>query len=173
MSVRPSPTQLLLANSMSNEQSVEEAPSVSPTYLKDDRFPSGRSWLGRLATLAAARYLIALLIGVGGTLAWQSYSDAAKDVVAPASRSSDQQKMMEIDVEALRQTVDRIAANQEQITHSIEQLESGLRRDIANLQAAEQAAFDKILEAQPRPATQVSKSGPRQTPTAVSSPKTP
>jgi hypothetical protein len=32
-----------------------------------------------------ARYLVAILIGVAGTLAWQSYSDAAKQVIATSA----------------------------------------------------------------------------------------
>ena len=46
------------------------------------------SWLGKLAPLVFARYLITFFIGVAATLTWQSYGGAAREqtiAAAPAS----------------------------------------------------------------------------------------
>ena len=61
------------------EPSVE---AVRPTDPKNDPSPSGWPLLGKLAPLAFARYQIAFFIGVAATLAWQSYGDAAREMIA-------------------------------------------------------------------------------------------
>jgi hypothetical protein len=63
-------------------------PSVDPTLQPVDLknwFPSERSSLGNRASRALARFLITLSIGVAATLAWQSYGDAAREMIASAS----------------------------------------------------------------------------------------
>jgi len=48
------------------------------------------SWLGKLAPLVFARYLITFFIGVAATLTWQSYGGAAREqTIAAAPRSLD------------------------------------------------------------------------------------
>src|SRR5712672_4471502 len=59
-----------------------EAPTIRPADLKNDRFPNGRSSLGKRALLALVRFLIIFCIGVAATLAWQSYGDAAKMIAS-------------------------------------------------------------------------------------------
>jgi len=138
---------------------------------KNDRFLSGRPSLGKRAPRALARFLITFCIGVAATLAWQSYGDAARQMIAssfpqlgwlapqaapvaqtapdmispaaPASRSPDQQQLnaLLIDVAGLRQSVDQLAASQEQLT-----------RNITKLQTAEQDILDRISAPPPRPA---------------------
>src|SRR6266536_2592415 len=49
--------------------------------LKDDRFP-GTPSPGRRASRVLSRFLILAVIGVGCTLAWQSYGEAAKKKLA-------------------------------------------------------------------------------------------
>jgi hypothetical protein len=110
------------------------------------------------------RLLIALCIGVAVTLAWQSYGDAARemiansspqlsrlapqtavaqaapDTIAPTTPSHDPQeiKAISVDLAALRQRVDQLAV---QIAAGQEQM----ARDFATkLQAAEQDILDKI-----------------------------
>ena len=56
--------------------------TARPTNLKEDRFQSVMLSLGRRASRALPRFLIAGFIGVGAILAWQSYGDAAKEQVA-------------------------------------------------------------------------------------------
>ena len=60
-------------------------PTLQPADLKHDWFPSERPSLGNRASRALARFLITLCIGVAGTLAWQSYGDAAREMIASAS----------------------------------------------------------------------------------------
>ncbi len=50
--------------------------------LKDDRFQSVRPSFGRRASRALARFLIPAFIGVAGTLALESYGEAAKQIIA-------------------------------------------------------------------------------------------
>ncbi len=110
------------------------------------------------------RLLIAFCIGVAVTLAWQSYGDAARemiansspqlswlapqaavaqttpDAIAPTTSSPDPQelKAMSADLAAVRQKVDLLAA---QLAASQQQM----ARDFATkLQAAEQDILDKI-----------------------------
>jgi hypothetical protein len=95
-------------------------------------------------------FLITFCVGVAATLGWQSYGDAARELVAtsypqlvwlapkpapntpdapdisalavPAASSPDQQQLnaISLDLEAVRQSVERIAASQEQITRTVE-----------------------------------------------------
>jgi hypothetical protein len=60
---------------------MDSRPSPT-TDLKNDQFPSKRRSLGRRAFRSLARFLIAVFIGVVGTLAWQSYGEATKQTIA-------------------------------------------------------------------------------------------
>ena len=55
--------------------------SSRSSSLKHDQVASDRPSVGRRIFRTLARFFIAVLIGVGGTLAWQSYGDAAREVV--------------------------------------------------------------------------------------------
>jgi hypothetical protein len=122
------------------------------------------------------RLLITFCIGVAVTLAWQSYGDAAREMIAnsspqlgwlasqaavaqtapntiaPTTSSPDPRelKAMSADLAAVRQKVDQLAA---QVAAGQEQM----ARDFATkLQAAEQDIVDKI-SAPPPPAAPVRK----------------
>jgi hypothetical protein len=152
-------------------------------------------------------FLITFCIGVAATLAWQSYGDAARemiastypqlgwlapqatpgaqnapDMIAPAAtaaRSPDQEQLnaMSLDLDAVRQSVDRIATSidssqeqitrsvdriaasittsQEQIMRSVERLTAGqeqMTREITKLQEIEQYILYKNSESPPPPA---------------------
>src|SRR5713101_1427770 len=148
-------------------------------------------------------FLITFCIGVAATLAWQSYGDAAREMIAnaypqfgwlapqgepvtqnapdaialavPAVPSFDQQQLdaISIDLEAMRQGIDRIApgivASQEQMAHSIDRIaatqeqmartvdrltasQEQVMREITKLQAVEQYIPYKSSEPPPRPA---------------------
>lgn len=119
-----------------------------------------------------ARVLITFGMGIAATLAWQSYGDAAREIIANSSpqlgwlapqaavaqtagattaavtASLDQQelKAMSLSVAAVRQRVDQlaaqIAAGQDQMT-----------RDFTiKLQAAEQGILEKMSAPPPQPA---------------------
>jgi len=115
--------------------------------------------------------LVTICVGVAAILAWQSYGDAARRIIASsypqldwlapraapiaysahgttgpaaqAAASPDQQRLnaMSLDLDAIRQSVDRIAITQEQITRNVDQLAAGqerMTREISKLQAVEQ-----------------------------------
>ncbi len=99
-------------------------------------------------------FLITFCIGVAATLTWQSYGDAARETIAnsypqlgwlapqppptpqnapdvialaaPAAPSPDQQQLNAMSLDAVRQSIDRIAAgiaaSQEQITRSVDRI---------------------------------------------------
>src|SRR5262249_5312787 len=143
------------------------------TYPRNDNFPSIRPSRRKRARRALARFLIMLCIGVAGTLAWQSYRDAAREMiaksspqlsrlapqvaavqpppavqispnmVASAAPSPDQQQLKSVlfGLAAMRQSVDQLAAAQNQMTN-----------EITKLRAAQQEILDKISMPPPRQA---------------------
>jgi hypothetical protein len=139
----------------------------TPLRAANDQFPSKRPSLGKGASRVLARFVIAFCIGVAATLAWQSYGDAAREMIANSSPqlrwlapqgapfaqtqpdkiapavlaapSSEQQQLNAITL--MRQSIDQLAAGQQQMT-----------REITKLRAAEQEILDKISVPTPRPA---------------------
>src|SRR6266404_4446512 len=131
---------------------LDEPPPVRPTTLENDRPPNGQASLRKRASRALSRFLIAFCVGVATTLAWQSYGDAARQIIAnsypqlrwlapqaePVARKAaetlalvapafDQQlNAMSLNIDAVRQSVDRIAASQEQITRTIDQIATSI-----------------------------------------------
>jgi hypothetical protein len=119
------------------------------------------------------RLLITFCIGVAVTLAWQSYGDAARemiansspqlswlapqaavaqtapDTIAPTTSSIDPQQLKEMsaDLAAVRQKVDQLTA---QVAASQEQM---ARDFAAKLQAAEQDIVATISAPAPQPTT--------------------
>src|SRR5216683_7755225 len=63
----------------------DEPPPVRPTTLENDPFPNGQPSLRKRASRAFTRFLITFCIGVAATLAWQSYGDAAREMIASSS----------------------------------------------------------------------------------------
>ena len=159
----PAPRRLAVA------EPIEE-PVDSSFPLANDDLPSDRLPLGK----RLSRFLIPFCIGVAATLAWQSYGDTAREMIAgwspqlswlappaapvaeaSAALSPDQEELKGIwfGLAGVRQRVDEIAAQlaagQEQVT-----------RDINNLKAVEQDILDKISAPPPRPAAPARKSVP-------------
>ncbi len=146
-------------------------PSINETSrradLEYDQFPSNRPSLGKRASRALARFLVTFCIGVAATLAWLSYGDAAREMIAssspqlgwlapqaaapqpaaPAAPPADQQQLNAISfgLAAVRQSVDQLAAQlatgQEQMT-----------REITMLRTTQQGIIDKISVTPARPA---------------------
>ena len=147
-----------------------------------------------LASRAPSRFLITVCIGVAATLAWLSYGSAARQMIAnlhpllgwltpptepvaqsapdmialaaPAAPSFDQQQLntMSLDLDAVRQSIDRIVASQEQMAHNVDQLTAAqqqMTREIIKLQVIEQQIRRKSSEPPPRTA---STSAPRPVP---------
>jgi hypothetical protein len=142
---------------------------------KNDRVSRRPPSLGKRSSRALLRFLTTFCIGVGATLAWQSYGNAAREMIAssspqfgwlapqaapvaqvasdtgapagPAAPSPDaeQLKAMSLDLAAVRQSVDQLAAA----------LAAGRQQtagDIAALQASQQAILRRISAPAPRPA---------------------
>jgi hypothetical protein len=138
MSAMPNPAQSEFSPGSLPVKPPIETPAVRLADLKNERFPSGRPLLGKRALLALARFLITFCIGVGAALAWQSYGDEARGMIAnsypqlgwlalrpaptaqnapdaialaaPAAPSPDQQ-LNAMSLDAVRQSVDRIATS--------------------------------------------------------------
>jgi hypothetical protein len=167
MNSTPSPTQSEFSAGRLPTKSSVDATTLVPSDLRNDAFLSKPPSLGRRGPRALARFLITFCIGVAATLAWQSYGDAgrkmiasasprlgwlappqqpapvaqtAPDTIAPTAPSPDQQQLtaMSLNLAAVRQSVDQLAA----VRQSVDQIAAGqeqITRDITKLQAAEQS----------------------------------
>lgn len=135
-----------------------------PSGVKNDQFTGKRRSTGKRVVRTLARFFIAVLIGVGGTLAWQSHGDEAKELVrtwapsmawllpvspldghasAAAVTSSElvqQLKPMALDLAIVRHGIDQLATTVKQLAVRQEQMS----QDIATLQATEQDIKQKI-----------------------------
>jgi hypothetical protein len=116
---------------------------------------------------ALARFVVAVLIGVGATLAWQSYSDEATEMVrsgvpsigwllpdskikafAPAVTSAELQqqlKPMAFDLAFVRRSLEQLTANQDELARKQERI----GQNIVTLQAAEQQFIQKASSPPP------------------------
>lgn len=99
----------------------------------DDQAESRRpSIVGRMFR-TVIRFVVTLLIGIGGTLAWQSYGDAVKGIVAvqaptlarllpptgwPASSNPAQQPAAAYNLDTLRLNIEQLAARQDLMAQS-------------------------------------------------------
>jgi hypothetical protein len=185
---KPAPRRLAIAEPTeepTNEPilATEEPVGSSFPPANDDQLPSERLPLGKPASRVFGRFLIAFCIGVAATLAWQSYGDTAREMIAnsspqlswlaaPVAEASaapspekEQFKAISFGLADVRQRVDEIAAQlaagQEQMT-----------RDVANkLQAVEQDILDKISAPPPRPAAAPARKSVPLTPLPLTSPE--
>jgi hypothetical protein len=182
MSAMPSPVQADFQDGSLPIRGPMESATLNPGDLDDDPYagaggPAERAVKTRRPT-SIFRLLITFCLGVGVTVAWYSFGDSLRETVAsaspqlawiapqpasmaqptsdsasPAAPSLDQQlSAASIDIDAVRQNVDRIAASQEKIIRSIGQLTTGqelLTKEIAKLQAVEQYILYKNSEPPP------------------------
>jgi hypothetical protein len=128
MPMNPSPTSALSEFSKKPEFSkspLATAPSNERPLHATARnlITRARLWLGKVVSLAFARYLIAFFIGVTATLAWQSYGGAARKAIAgwsphlgwlapaatPAGASRERLKATSLALVAVRQSLDKLA----------------------------------------------------------------
>src|SRR5437899_4068886 len=128
------------------EPSDEPSP-VRPTILENDPLPNGQPSLRKRASHALSRLLITFCIGVAATLAWQSYGDAARQMIAnsypllgwlaprPLPTAQNVPSMIDLPapaapsldlLDAMRQSINGIAAGQEEIARSIDQIAKGI-----------------------------------------------
>jgi hypothetical protein len=98
------------------------------------------------------RFLIAVLIGISATLGWQSYGDAAREIMveqipslgpllpvstmkSPALAATSSEMVQQLlpltfGVEIMRRSVDQLAAKQEQLTQNIAVLQAAVEEDV-------------------------------------------
>jgi len=124
-------------------------PSVDSSY--PHRFGAGqpaggRPSIGKRMFRTLVRFSIAVLIGVGGTLGWQSYGDEAREMLvaqAPAldsllpvsttkspvmaATSTDTTRPLASTLDAVRRSVEQLAARQEQMAQNIAALRAAER----------------------------------------------
>jgi len=181
-----------MLGSLPVKKRLVEVLAIDPADLRNDR-PEGEG-LGKRASLALALFLVEFCIGVAATLAWLSYGDAAgetiarsfprldwlarrtapakqspPDTIAPApsdapSFGQHQLVAMSLDLDAVRQGIDKITAGQEQMARTVDRLTAGqeqLTREIAMLHAIEQYIVYRNSESPPPEAA-----GPGPTPRA-------
>jgi hypothetical protein len=110
---------------------------------KDDQAASTRPPLGRRMLRSLTRFVVAVVIGVGGTLAWQSYGDVAREMAATrapalgwllsylptkppaiAVFSNPAQQLPAPGFDALRRSVELLALRQEQMAQNIAALQA-------------------------------------------------
>src|SRR6516164_439916 len=85
MNAMPSPAQSEFSEGSLPVKPPSEAPAIRAADLKSDRSSKKRQSLGMRAPLAFARFLVTFCVGVAATLAWQSYGDAAREMIASSS----------------------------------------------------------------------------------------
>lgn len=149
-------------------------------YRFGERQPaSGRPSIGRRMFRTLVRFSIAVLIGVGATLGWQSYGDAIKDVLAAeapilgwvlssvpttkpsavAATSVDPTRQLAplaSTLDVVRRSVEQLAAKQEQMAQNIAALraaEGDVRQKMSSAPSAPAAApaQQAAPTAQPKP----------------------
>ena len=136
---------------------------------RKDHWPDRAPSSGRPRSRGPLRFLITFCVGVGATLAWQSYGDVAREMLAssspvlqwvappaapivqvasdqvnpaaPVRASPDLQQLRSIshDLAAVRQSVDQLAAQNQQMAGAV-----------ATLQAAQQSILRKVSTPPPR-----------------------
>ena len=131
---------------------------------RDLQFRSDKPPMSRRVARSVALVLFAILVGVGGTLACQSYRDEITQLFpplgwlfpvstmkapAPAVTTADLQmqlKPVAIDLALVRRSIEQLSSNQEQLARKQDQM----AQNIATLQAAEQDISQK-MSAPPSP----------------------
>jgi hypothetical protein len=186
MGAMPSPAQSrLYAGLLPAEQSVEAlaAHAANPKY---SRRQHPQSSLGERTSRTVVRFLITFYIGIVATLAWQSYSEAARQFIAglsprlgwlaPPSAGSEAildpineitrnvDRIVAASQEQMSRSVDQLAVGQEEITRTVDQLAASqeqIAREIIKLQAISQYGPSKSSE--PRAAHAVARSAVQRT----------
>jgi hypothetical protein len=132
---------------------------------KGDRVASERLPARRRISRAFTRFLVTILIGVGGTLAWQSYGNAAKEMamaqapalrgllsvlptkppaVAASANPAQQPGFSASSLDALRRSVEQLAARQERMAQNVVALQA-IGEDIRQKMSFTPASVPAVL----------------------------
>ena len=133
--------------------------------LKDDQVASDRPSVGRRIFRTLTRFFIAVFIGVGGTLAWQSHGDSAREMViarAPTlawwlSVSTTKSPAVTATSPDPMQQLEPLASNLDVVRRNVEELatkQDQMAQNIATLQAVEEDIRQKISSTPPSPSQQ-------------------
>ena len=139
--------------------------SSRSSSLKHDQVAGDRPPLGRRIFRTVSQFLIVVLIGVGATLAWQSYGDAAREMViarAPTmawllSVSTTRSPAVAATSPDPVQQLGPLASNLDVVRRSVEQLaakQDQMAQNIATLQAVEEDIRQKMSYTPPSPSQQ-------------------
>jgi hypothetical protein len=125
------------------------------TGFKSDQFPSDRLSNNRRLTRSLAHFSLAGLIGVGATLAWQSYGGEMIKAWAPSfgwlvptSPSAELQAQLKpvvLDLAIMKRSVEQLASGQDQLAREQDQMTQAF----ATLEAAEQDIKQNIFALAP------------------------
>src|SRR6266478_6251836 len=165
--------------------------SPHPPRLNDREVASDRPSIGRRMLRSLTRFSIAALIGVGATLGWQSYGDAAKEmviaraptlawllpisttkpsVVATTSPGPVQQlEPLAFNLDIVRRSVEQLAAKQEQMAQNIAALqavEEDIRQKVSTTPSPSQQQAAPIPQYKPLQPRAQSSTVPRPPPPA-------
>jgi hypothetical protein len=162
-----------MPGSTQSEPPVDALPTVHPADLNNDGYPNGRSSIGKRALIALVRFLIIFCIGVSAVLAWQSYGDPVREMIASSypqlswlapqvepvlekapnaiglasrttSSSGQQRPNATLDLNEVQQGIDRIATG---IAFTQEQMTSSVGQ-IATSQQQIARSLDRIATSQ-------------------------
>ena len=133
--------------------------------LNDDQIASDRPSIGRRAIGTLTRHSIAVLVGIGATLAWQSYGDEAKEMVvtrAPSlgwllSASKTNTSVASATSPVLGKQLAPLALNLDVVRRSLEQLaakQDQMAQNIATLQGVQEDIRQKMSYTPPSPSQQ-------------------
>ena len=147
------------------DQRIGIRPMKPSSPRRSDRVASNRLSIGRRIFRTLTRFFIAVLIGVGATLAWQSYGDTAREMAvaqaptlawlfyvsetkSPAAGATSPDPMQQLaplasSLDVVRRSVEQLAAKQEQMA-----------QNIATLQAVEEDIRQKMSSPPPSPSPQ-------------------
>jgi len=136
--------------------------SPRPYRFGEGQAKAGRPSIGRRMVRSLIRFSIAVLIGVGATLGWQSYGDVATEMAvarAPAlawvlPTSATKSPVVAATSPAPAQQLEPLASNLDAMRRSVEQLASKqeqIAQNIAALQAVEEDIRQKMSVTPPSP----------------------
>jgi hypothetical protein len=132
-------------------------PGASPRSrgFKNTQVASGRPSITRRIIRVIGRFSVAALIGIGATLAWQSYGGEmvrtwapSLDWLVPVSPTAQLQALLKpvaLDLAIMKRSVEQLGANQDQLARKQDQMAQAL----AALQVAEQDIKQTILAVAP------------------------
>jgi hypothetical protein len=148
--IRQRPMKPSISSPRPSDRVASERPSMSRQ----------RPSIGRRIFRTLTRFFVAVLIGVGATLGWQSYGDAAREIVVaqapslawllyiPTTKSpavataspgpAQQLEPLSSNLDVVRRSVERLAAKQDQMA-----------QNMATLQAVEEDIRQKMLSPSP------------------------